>query len=167
MFNENYYRFTNFQVDVNRLFEESKTLAWNKESGQFDLQVALQSGGTGSHPGQADEKWGGLREDLFGTYWEEFFKSLPVPVYRSRIMMMKPRTCYSIHSDMNPRLHIAIKTHDHARFIFTEEPSKIIHIPSDGYMYYVNTRLQHTAINASLIERWHIVMSLVNIDDEI
>ena len=106
--------------------------------------------------------WDKINPSLAGTWWEtDFFPGLPWKVYRTRIMVMEGRRCYSIHTDDNPRLHIAITTNPQARFIFTSPP-EITHIPSDGYVWWVDTRNEHTAINGSMDTRVHLMMSLVN-----
>ena len=166
-----HYR-TAASVDLNQLRQECERLAWDSELQQIRTQTAIQniSGdadyleGTGAKPGQLDSQWANLRSDLVGTWWEEFFARLPWRVYRTRIMVMQPRSCYSIHTDTSPRLHIALKTHNQCKFIFTTPP-EIVHIPADGFVYWVDTSKEHTAINASLEPRWHLLMSLDNTQD--
>lgn len=159
-------------VDLARLRTECERLAWDNELQNFRTQTAIQNAvgdedyleGTGSKPGQTDKAWANLRSDLIGTWWEEFFAKLPWRVYRTRIMIMQPRSCYSIHTDTSPRLHIAIKTHNQCKFIFTTPP-EIVHIPADGHVYWVDTSKEHTAINASIELRWHLLMSMDNTQD--
>jgi hypothetical protein len=168
---QRYYR-TGVKVDLARLIAESEKLAWDPETKLFRTQTAIQNAdggedyleGTGSKPGMTDDKWSNLRSDLRGTWWETFFANLPWPVYRTRIMIMQPRSCYSIHSDTSPRLHIALKTRPQARFLFTTPP-ELVHIPTDGMVWWVDTRQEHTAINASLELRWHLLMSMDNTND--
>jgi hypothetical protein len=166
-----YYR-TDAKIDLEHLLVEANALAWDDTIKQYRPQTAVQNAdgnedyleGTGSKPGQTDDKWANLRSDLSNTWWETFFASLPWRVYRTRIMIMPPRSCYSIHSDTSPRLHIALKTHPQAKFIFTNPP-ELVHVPADGYVWWVDTREEHTAINASLEPRWHLLLSLVNTPD--
>jgi hypothetical protein len=168
---QRYYR-TAIKVDLDRLNQEAERLAWDDQNKQFRTQTSIQNSegdedyleGTGSKPGHWDTQWNSLRSDLLGTWWEEFFAGLPWPVYRTRIMIMPPRTCYSIHQDTSPRLHIALRTRPQARFIFTE-PAEIIHIPADQHIWWVDTRHEHTAINASMEHRWHLLMSMDNTPD--
>lgn len=168
---QRYYR-TAIRVDLDRLNQEVEQLAWNPETKLFRNQTSVQNSdgsedyleGTGSKPGELDNKWANLRSDLKGTWWETFFAGLPWPVFRTRIMVMEPRSCYSIHKDTSPRLHIALRTRPQAKFIFTD-PAEIIHIPADGHIWWVDTRHEHTAINASLEHRWHLLMSMDNTPD--
>ena len=165
-----YFEKLEYTVDLARLKIEAPVLLWDSVKKKYQQQVSLQTDGTGdwqsstgSRPDQDESKWNIIHPDLAGTWWEDFFKSLPMKVYRSRLMFMVPRTCYSIHTDAGPRLHIAIKTDKQSRFIFIDPP-KIIHIPEDGHIWWVDTRLPHTAINGSLEHRIHLVMCLK--DDE-
>ena len=73
---------------------------------------------------------------------------------RTRIMKMKPKTCYYWHHDKTKRLHIPIQTHEHCFLLLDNDR---IHPPADGTAYEVDTRLNHTALNCSKIDRIHIV----------
>ncbi|CAB4241908.1 Aspartyl/asparaginy/proline hydroxylase [uncultured Caudovirales phage] len=155
-------------VDLARLQVEAEKLLLDTATGQFRTQMSLQTNGqanwdsgTGSRPGEAEDQWDKLHPDLVGTWWEDFFAKLPFKVYRSRLMTMQPRTCYSIHVDDNPRLHIAIKTTKQARFIFTEPPA-LQFIPADSHIWWVDTTKEHSAMNGSMEPRIHLVMCLVN-----
>jgi len=155
-------------IDLPRLLAETVRLISTFPS--KTRQISLQTDGTddwdnstGSHPNQDEGQWNKLHPKLVGSWWEEFFKSLPMQVFRSRIMIMPPRVCYSIHKDLNPRLHIAVKTDFQARFIFMHPP-EIVFIPLDSHIWRIDTREDHTAINGSKADRIHIVMCLVNDD---
>jgi hypothetical protein len=162
------FRKLNHTVDLERLRIETDKILWQPEHNRYRDQLSLQTNGsaewdssTGTRIGQPEDQWDKLHPDLVGTWWEGFFKSLPFKVYRARLLTMHPRTCYSIHVDDNPRLHIAIKTHGQARFIFTNPPI-LRHIPADGHIWWVDTTQEHSAMNGSLEDRIHLVMCLVN-----
>jgi hypothetical protein len=74
---------------------------------------------------------------------------------RTRVMKMKPKTCYYWHHDSTKRLHIPIITHEHC-FLVLENEGRI-HLPADGSAYLVDTTQKHTAMNCSKIDRIHIV----------
>lgn len=163
-----YFKKLEHTVDLERLKIEAHKLSWDEVNNVYRQQISLQTNGTsdwqsstGSRPNQDEEQWDTIHPELAGTWWEDFFKNLPMKVYRSRLMVMMPRTCYSIHKDENPRLHVAIKTHRQARFIFTDPPY-VKFIPDDSHIWWVDTRIEHTAINGSLEPRIHLVMCLVN-----
>lgn len=75
---------------------------------------------------------------------------------RTRVMMMKPRMCYSYHKDRTKRLHIPLVTNPHC-FLVVE--TEAIHLPRGG-MYIVDTTKMHTAFNAWDRVRVHIVGAL-------
>jgi hypothetical protein len=163
-------RYSKVAVDLARLHTEAHALLLDYPNGKLYNQRSLQTdgstdwdSGTGSQPGVNEAIWDKLHPGLIGTWWEEFFASFPYKLYRSRLMVIQPRTCYSIHSDLTPRIHIAIDTHPQARFIFTN-PAAVVHIPADGYAWWVDTRQEHTALNGSLKPRIHFVACLDNTD---
>lgn len=104
-----------------------------------------------------------LHPELRGSYLEEIFVALPFQPFRARLMGLDPATCYAIHNDLTPRYHIAVKTSPQARFIFVDR-EKLIHIPADGRVYFVDTRETHTAFNAGKEMRLHIVFGGPAID---
>lgn len=167
-FIENRFKKLPVTVDLPRLQIEADKLLWQPEHNWYKDQISLQTNGDanwessiGSKKGENELQWDKLHPDLIGTWWEEFFTNLPFKLYRARLMTMHPRTCYSIHVDDTPRIHIAIKTHKQARFIFTNPPV-LKHIPADGHLWWVDTREEHTALNGSLEARIHLVAVLVN-----
>ncbi len=103
-----------------------------------------------------DEDYTVLHPELRGSYIEEVFDRLPFRAFRGRLMTLDPSICYSIHNDDTPRYHIAVITSPPARFVFVDL-QRIIHIPADGRIYFVDTRQTHTAFNAGKEMRLHIV----------
>jgi hypothetical protein len=163
-------KYSDIKVDLVRLKEEAHKLLWQDDLGQFKTQISLQTdgssnwdAGTGSKEGIDESIWDKLHPELVGTWWEEFFASLPLKLYRSRLMVIQPRSCYSIHVDRTPRIHIAIDTHPQARFVFTTPPA-VRFIPADGHLWWVDTRQEHSAFNGSLKPRIHLVACLDNTD---
>lgn len=98
-----------------------------------------------------------LQPEYKDTAIAEYLDWLKVPTYRTRIMLSRPKTCYSIHNDYSPRLHLPLVTNDQCYFLFTN-PEKMIHIPADGKTYWVDTREYHTFLNGSISNRLHLVM---------
>lgn len=98
-----------------------------------------------------------LQESLKGSVIEDYISWLGVPVYRTRIMASRPKTCYSIHRDYSPRLHLPLITNKQCNFVFTD-PAKLIHMPANGETYWVDTRQHHTFMNGSVNSRLHLVM---------
>ena len=76
-------------------------------------------------------------------------------MFRTRIMNLKPRECYTYHFDYTKRIHIPIVTNKHC-FILEDKQAK--HLPADGNYYIVDTTKWHTALNSSKSTiRTHIV----------
>jgi hypothetical protein len=73
---------------------------------------------------------------------------------RTRLMWSNPMSCYSMHKDSTPRIHIPLITHPECYFVFKQ--GIIQHMPV-GQVYWVNTVEPHTFINCSEVPRLHIV----------
>lgn len=74
--------------------------------------------------------------------------------FRTRVMKMKPKTCYSYHTDLTIKVHIPLITNNDCFFLIEDE---VFRLPADGNHYVVDTRKRHTFVNASFEERIHIV----------
>ena len=73
---------------------------------------------------------------------------------RTRLMWSNPMSCYSMHKDSTPRIHIPLITHPECYFVFKQ--GIIQHMPV-GQVYWVDTMKFHTFINCSGVPRLHIV----------
>lgn len=94
---------------------------------------------------------------LKGSYIEKWLNSLTeYRVVRTRLMYMLPRSCYSIHSDPYPRIHLPVITNKQCLMCFPDH-SAMEHMPADGTSYYVDTTKRHTFINCSEAVRIHLV----------
>lgn len=91
-----------------------------------------------------------------GGYLEKIYKSIP-NIGRMRIMIMDGPKCYTVHKDFTKRYHIAVNTNKKCFFVFPDH-NELLHIPSDGNLYLVDTINTHTFINGSRDRRIHIVM---------
>jgi hypothetical protein len=155
------------QLDIARLQAEIEALI-GRVPLAFERTRQL---GLHSFPGSTDPWYDGCRKqreigddreytllhpDLRGSYVETVFDALPFRPFRARLMGLDPSVCYAIHNDLTPRYHIAVKTTPQARFVFVEH-ERLIHIPADGKVYFVDTRETHTAFNAGREMRLHIV----------
>ena len=98
-----------------------------------------------------------LTNPLFqNTIFEDTIKKYKL--VRARLMWMGGRSCYIMHKDGAPRLHIPLVTTPNSMFIFPDE-SKLIHLPV-GNVYAVNTLLLHSFCNFSDRPRLHFVGSI-------
>lgn len=140
-------------IDIQRILLELKSLP------EYDTQISLQG-----VEGKSDHNHGTGR-GVF-PHVESDFK---IPIFdlpytnsiilmlnlvRTRVMRMKPKTCYSYHSDMTKRIHIPLITNENCFMVIEDE---IFRYPADGNYYIMDTTKKHTAVNASFRERIHIV----------
>lgn len=81
--------------------------------------------------------------------------------FRTRIMLMPPRKCYSVHRDPTKRIHIPIVTNDQCWMVWPQE--NYCHQLLQGRSYLTDTTKPHTFFNGhSEFNRIHIVMSVRN-----
>ncbi len=107
-------------------------------------------------------------KEFQGTYFEEIYHDLQKmsenKIARMRLMFLPPRACYSFHYDKTKRYHVCLMTNGGSFLLFKNEAP--IHIPPDGYVYEVDTRDWHTAVNCGHNPRIHLVLSLANDSDD-
>jgi hypothetical protein len=77
-------------------------------------------------------------------------------IVRLRVMYMNPRTCYSIHSDPYPRIHLPIVTNKQCLMVWPKD-NFLMHMPADGTSYFTDTTKFHTFMNCSEVPRIHLV----------
>lgn len=149
----------------NWLYEDIKS----NESNQIMIQCIDHEKedwftGTGTAPYNSN-RWAKqfccLQPSLVGTAIEDYINWLDLPVYRTRIMVMRPKTAYSVHSDSSPRIHLPVTTNKHCFFIF-KDPAELIHMPAAGSSYAVDTRETHSFMNGGDDIRIHIVSAIDN-----
>jgi len=75
-------------------------------------------------------------------------------MYHTRIMKLKPKSCYSYHRDELDRIHIPIITNENCWFMIDME---LYNLPANGNYYFTKTTKMHTYINSSHEDRIHLV----------
>jgi hypothetical protein len=78
---------------------------------------------------------------------------------RTRLMWVEPMTCYSMHRDTTPRIHIPMITNPECYFIFKQ--GIVQHMPA-GSVYWTNTVEPHTFMNCSNRPRLHLIGAVEN-----
>jgi hypothetical protein len=78
--------------------------------------------------------------------------------FRTRIMLMSPRSCYSIHADFTPRLHIPVVTNTQAWMVWPYL-NKCYQMKV-GNIYFADTTKTHTFLNGDGTDRIHIVAGI-------
>jgi hypothetical protein len=97
-----------------------------------------------------------IQPELEGTliaYYLEKYK-----VYRSRIMLMSPRSCYSVHRDSTQRIHIPIVANPQAWMVWPFENQ--CYRFEEGNVYQTDTTKLHSFFNGSEEDRIHMVCCL-------
>ena len=143
-------------LDLDKIKKELEILP------KYDEQIALQGTKDNLDPfyacGAEIFNNTGKREHEFNTpifdipYINSIIKDLKM--YRTRVMILKPKTCYTYHQDTTKRIHIPLVTNDKCFFIIN---TQVKHYPADGNYYVVDTTQMHTALNASKEDRIHII----------
>lgn len=144
-----YYKIID-SVDIDKIKQELKN---KKVTAQFPLQ---------GDEGAISDSYDLLEDEA--DHVEPIYDDMPYinsllkkyGMYRTRVMKMIGGTCYSVHVDNDPRIHIPLDSDDKNYFIVNDELFKM---PADGSVYLVDTRHPHTAVNASSkrFVRTHIV----------
>ena len=76
---------------------------------------------------------------------------------KTRFMWVGPMTCYSMHHDESPRIHIPLITNSQCYFVFKGKDTSIIQNLPAGSIYWTDTRETHTFMNCSERPRLHLV----------
>jgi hypothetical protein len=78
-----------------------------------------------------------------------------VQIGRTRLLRLNPKTCYSLHKDIEEfRYHVPITSNKSCFFVIAD---KIFKMPQVGSLYRFYTKETHTAVNASFEIRDHLV----------
>ncbi len=103
-----------------------------------------------------EQKYSRVQDELVGSYLEKIIKQHNS--YRTRIMLMPPRQCYSIHADPTKRIHIPIITNNQCWMVWPKNSA--CHQLVTERAYITDTTQPHTFINGGLEDRIHIVMCI-------
>jgi hypothetical protein len=134
-------------------FEKNQIICQNL-SGHDDWHIGI--GSIEELEEKEEKKYCYLNSKLKNTELEKLIQKHNA--YRTRIMLMPPRQCYSVHSDPTPRLHIPLITNRHCWMIWPTHNS-CYHL-KDNIVYWTDTTKNHTFINGGLEDRIHIVMCI-------
>ena len=108
---------------------------------------------------QREEEYCHLNSTLAGTKLAALIEHYNC--FRTRIMLMPPRQCYSIHADPTPRLHLPIVTNSQCWMIWPL--ANQCHRMMPGDLYSADTTKAHTFINGSEEDRIHVVFGVKKI----
>ena len=137
-------------------FVNNQIICQTLEEGQEDWHTGI--GRIEELEIQSEKKYCNINPKLKGSELEEII--LRHNAYRTRIMSMPARQCYSIHADPSKRIHIPLITNSQAWMIWPTL-SECHHMPR-GTVYLTDTTKPHTFINAHTENRIHIIMCVDN-----
>ena len=141
----------NISIDIDHILLEIESLP------EYDTQLSLQVTSSGSSGEGKLNNLNFLEKDFnVFAYDLPYTNSIlsELGMYRTRLMNMKPKTCYSYHWDPTKRMHIPLITNENNFFVIDDEVSRY---PADGSYYLIDTTKKHTFVNASFENRLHIV----------
>lgn len=125
---------------------------------QFDTNGIEYLAGCGKTNGN-DFAFNKISEIYKNTVLENLITNFKL--VRTRWMWIEPYSCYSMHHDVYPRIHIPLITNSSCYFLFPTNKDTLIHL-STGKIYWLNTLLKHTFINCSDKPRLHLVGSILS-----
>ena len=77
---------------------------------------------------------------------------------RVRLLKSKPYTCMNWHIDPIPRMHYPIQTDEACLMIIEDE---VYHLPLERWTFAHTDKGKHTALNASDVDRIHLVADIL------
>lgn len=160
MFVRPLYAIENFEALVHEVlslidsvdFEKNQIICQSLESNIDNWKVGV--GNIEELEEKEERKYSHLNPTLKGSYLEKIIEKHSA--YRTRIMIMPPRQCYSIHADPSQRIHIPIVTNDQCWMIWPKFNS--CYQLQTHRAYLTDTTKPHTFINGGEQSRIHIVM---------
>jgi len=138
-------------IDIEKILLELEILPPYKS--QLSLQVDEDGNGAEGKLADIKQKESDYHIPAYDIpYTNSIIESLGM--FRTRVMKMAPKTCYTYHQDPTMRMHIPLITNKGCFFVIDDE---VIRLPADGNNYLIDTTKKHTFVNASFEERVHLV----------
>ena len=107
----------------------------------------------------SEKEFSTINEKFINTEFERIINHFSL--FRTRILELARKRCYTMHQDTTWRLHIPILTNNKCFFYFPEHKQDFC--LEQGKVYLVNTVEKHTFVNTSHDDRVHLVGSIDNI----
>lgn len=103
-----------------------------------------------------EDEYTNIFPSLAGTVLEKYIKRYNG--FRTRIMTVPPRHCYSVHRDPSPRIHIPLITNKECWMVWPYDKENV-KMPAQ-FSYWADTTKHHTFLNGGEEDRIHIVMCI-------
>lgn len=149
-------------IDVNEILSQylktEKALQWTEyghKGKQCGLQYKTDENFWTSAVGKSKGKeldYNNLNPFFKNTIFDSLISEYNLK--RSRFMWSGPYSCYSMHADTTPRIHIPLITNKDCYFLFKDSTPQHMEI---GYSYWIDTTKPHTFINCSDSHRLHFI----------
>lgn len=105
-----------------------------------------------------------IEHKFHGTIFEEIFKKHS-PLGNLQIRLLNPEGTYTAHKDPDFRSHIAIRTNPQC-VITNFDSYETMHVPANGFVYDLDARCVHTAVNCGTTPRYHVLWSHYRCENE-
>lgn len=73
----------------------------------------------------------------------------------ARLLKLESEEVYTAHTDPDDRYHLIITTTPYAYMVDCEN-DVLYHLPANGYIYYMDTSIMHSAVNLGGADRIHL-----------
>ena len=95
------------------------------------------------------------KEEFKGTIWEDILNSLPEKQGEARIIKLDIKSCYTMHSDIDDRWHLALSE---GESYLVDLDNKQMYQAKLGAWYIMDAGRLHSAVNFSDKERYQLVV---------
>jgi hypothetical protein len=91
------------------------------------------------------------------TALAKFLESLPFEIGEARLMKLQPGECYPAHADIDNRYHLNLTGNEQC-FLIDLNTNKMHSVVNDGFLYYMDAGIRHTAVNFGDCDRIQLVI---------
>ena len=95
-----------------------------------------------------------IKPEFLNTPLGDVLESLG-DIGEARLLKLESEEVYTAHTDPDDRFHLIISTTPYA-YIVDCENDVLFHLPANGYVYYMDTSIMHSAVNLGGTERIHL-----------
>lgn len=98
-----------------------------------------------------------LRDEFFGTIWEEIYNSIPLIKGEARIIKLDTTQSYTCHGDVDDRYHLSIVSNAKS-YLVDLENDILYKTVTDGFWYNMDAGILHSAVNFNDQPRYQLVI---------
>jgi hypothetical protein len=136
------------------------SLRWDWSKSYFDEDQQKVVAPQRQSPGLREWHFDTLCTQFKGTEFEKAYNFIAekYKVGRVRLMKSQSRTCLSWHTDSTDRIHYPLKTQEGCYMVIEDE----VHFMPEDTLWHTQTKYKHTAFNASMEDRIHLVAAILD-----